>query len=366
MRLSTTRALFLGGIVGLTLSVLPSCGKPTTITRCSASNCDGCCDSMDVCQKGSANPEQCGSGGASCGICAAGQTCARVDQNSEFGGRCVGGSGNDGGTGGGGGSTGGGSGGGGGSTGGGGGSTGGGSGSDGGTCNATTCANGCCSATGVCITNTTPSRCGTGGATCSSCTMGNTCVSGACTPCAGCINITTGACETGTANGACGKNGGFCQACDMQAAQTCQGGTCFGGSTCNSSTCAGCCDGNTCKLPTQWTNAQCGQGAPGAACVGCGGGSSCDAMDAGMCVGGGGTGGGGGFPGLDGGGFGSFCDSTTPCPSGQCCDSTLGVLGLCVSVGDPCGNLDPNNFVCVLASLGGGSCTCKSSGTCAP
>ena len=266
MRSNTTHALIAGAAIGFIFAVLPSCGPVKPILRCNASNCDGCCDDTATCFKGTSS-EACGQAGASCSVCAGGQTCAKVDQAAEFGGRCTGGTT----TGGGGGTTGGGSGGGN-VTGGGGGTTGGGGGSTG-TCNATTCATGCCSATGVCITSTTPSRCGTGGATCASCLMGNTCVAGACSPCAGCINVNTGACETGNLDTKCGKMGGFCQACDSTAGQTCQGGTCFGGTNCNASSCMGCCDGNNCRLPSTYTNAQCGQGAFGAACTTCLGGA---------------------------------------------------------------------------------------------
>lgn len=345
---NSTRALALGAVLGLGVALLPtSCGKPPTITRCNASNCDGCCDETLTCVKGT-TIETCGAGGATCAPCATGQSCARVDQNSEFGGRCSGGTtggGGGGGTTGGGGATGGGS------TGG-----GGGGGTDGGTCNATTCANGCCSATGVCITNTTPSRCGTGGAACTSCMMGNTCVSGTCTPCAGCIDINTGMCAGGMANTACGKMGGFCQQCDMAAGQTCQNGVCFGGTTCNSATCMGCCDGNTCKTPSQWSNAQCGQGANGAACTLCLNGAQCDAMDAGMCVGGnmGTGGGGGGIPGLDGGFTFDICAlNGDPCPTGKCCEPITSFAGSssCVDPGDDCdfgfsGTCSGTTFTC--------------------
>lgn len=356
MRSNTTQALILGATIGFVFAVLPSsCGKGGPIVRCNASNCDGCCDDTAQCFKGTST-EACGARGTTCTVCAGGQSCAKLDLNAEFGGACTGGT-----TGGGGGATGGGSGGG--ATGGsGGGATGGGGGSgmDGGSCNSTTCANGCCTNAGVCITNTTPSRCGRGGAACSSCMMGNTCVSGACAPCAGCIDINTGTCQMGMSNTQCGKMGGFCQACDSAAGQTCQGGTCFGGTRCNAATCTGCCDGDTCKAPSTFTQAQCGQGAPGAACKTCVNGAMCDALDAGACVGGGGgTGGGGGFPGFDGGGPG-FCDGMTPCGSGQCCDSLFGALGLCISTGDTC-SFGGTNPICIISS-----CSCKSSGQCGP
>ena len=141
--------------------------------------------------------------------------------------------------------------------------------------------------------------------------------------------------------------GGFCQACDSTAGQTCQSGTCFGGTTCNASTCMGCCDGNNCRLPSTYTNAQCGQGAFGAACTTCLGGATCDALDAGACVGGGGTGGGGGggLPGLDG-GLPDLCSLIgRPCGATQCCDvdPILGIIPTCYNVGQMCG--------------GAGSCT---------
>lgn len=344
----TTRALMLGAAVGFLFAALPSCGKGTTINRCNASNCDGCCDETATCKLGT-TIESCGAAGATCAPCGAGQACQPVDVSSTFGGRCLssgsgGGGGSDAGTGGG---AGGGTGGGGGATGGGGGST------DGGTCGPSNCPNGCCSATGVCITQTTPSRCGAGGGACSSCTQGNTCVSGACTPCAGCININTGACEGGMQNTACGKNGGFCQACDTTVGQNCNGGTCFGGNVCNPTTCTdGCCDGNNCVQRGSYTTAQCGQGAGGAACVACVGGATCDGADAGACVGGGGSGGDGGFFDPDA-GFPTICADSSECGTGQCCDSFLGQFGLCVNSGEVC-QFGGTSFQCLF----GGSCTC--------
>jgi hypothetical protein len=160
-------------------------------------------------------------------------------------------------------------------------------------------------------------------------------------------------------NTLCGKMGSFCQACDQQAGQTCQNGTCFGGTTCNSTTCAGCCDGNNCKLPTQYTNAQCGQGARGAACTTCLNGATCDAMDAGACVGGGGMGGGGGgLPGFDG-GLGGFCDPADPttCPGTDCCDGFPGSgIGFCVGAGEDCA-LSP--IPILGGTCNGGNKTCE-------
>ncbi len=359
----STHALVLGVAIGLAVAILPSsCGPSRPIARCNASNCDGCCDDTGSCFAG-ISTEACGAAGQSCSVCTAGQQCSKVDVNSNFGGRCTGGSATGGGNGNTDGGTGGGS-----ATGGGGGSTGGGSGNtDGGTCGPANCPNGCCSATGVCITNTTPSRCGVGGNACTSCMMGNTCVSGACTPCTGCIDINTGACQGGMSNDKCGKMGGFCQTCDQAAGQTCNGGTCFGGTTCNASTCAGCCNGNNCVLPAAQMTNQCGQGAAGAACVGCFNGATCD-TDAGACVGGGGTGGGGGgFPGLDG-GFGTGCASSAECAATECCDS-IGAAGLgtCVAAGDDCVFGGSNTTVCLALSIFGGSCSCKgSTQTCEP
>lgn len=159
-------------------------------------------------------------------------------------------------------------------------------------------------------------------------------MSGNCQSCSGCIDINTGLCRGGTLNTQCGRNGGFCQACDSAAGQTCQGGFCAGGTTCNASTCGGCCDGNTCRLPSQFTNAQCGQGAAGAACVACVGTTTCDVGGTGTCA-----------SGRFDAGFGDagpsdFCTLFgTPCTASQCCgfDATFGLLPFCYSFGMACG-----------------------------
>lgn len=325
MRKNTIQALIAGVAIGATFAIFPSCGKvPNGPIKCQKSNCDGCCSSIDGLCKTGLSIESCGSGGETCSQCTSGQMCSMGDCLST-------GNPSDGGTGG--------------SGGGGGGTTGGGSGGgptgggQPGGCDSTNCATGCCTAAGVCITQTTPSRCGTGGASCSMCTAGNTCVTGVCTPCNGCIDINTGRCEAGLSNTQCGKNGGFCQACDQVSNQTCQGGACFGGSSCNGTNCTGCCDGATCKLPTEFTNAQCGQGAAGAACTTCFGGSTCDALDAGACVGSGAGGGtGGGFTGFDG-GFDLCSLFGMPCQPNYCCgvDAIIGFFPTCYAPGDVCG-----------------------------
>ncbi len=330
----STQAILLGIAIGFSFAILPSsCGKSTVGTACSV-NCNGCCDTSGSCLSGQTT-EMCGEKGASCEDCAAGEFCARVNPSSDRGGRCTsrgtdGGGGANGATGGGTGNTGGGI-----------GSTGGAGGGQTGNCDASNCANGCCTQAGVCITDTSPARCGSAGAVCAQCTTGNTCNAGLCTPCNGCIDLTTGNCEPGISAGSCGKAGGFCRACDQATGQTCQGGACFGGDVCNSGSCLGCCDGNTCIAQSAYTNAQCGQGPLGAACVSCFGGQTCDALDAGACTGtgaGGGTGGAGGgsgFPTLD------ICtlEFNDPCVANRCCQplaSGFGGASNCVKHGTKC------------------------------
>ena len=345
---STFKAVSLGAALGLVFAMTPSCGTKPPATRCNASNCDGCCSDVDgTCFRGVSN-ENCGAAGASCTVCMTG-TCQKISATSEFGGRCVSGNGGgDGGTGGGtanDGGTGGGTSGGG-STTGGGTAAGGGTGSDGGVCNATTCPNGCCTSSGTCQTTTTAARCGRGGQLCQVCTQGNTCVTGACTPCNGCVDISTGTCKSGTVDAECGKTGAFCQRCDTTTGQSCQAGLCQGGANCNASTCpTGCCDGNNCVQPGSWSNAQCGAGAGGAACTACRGSQVCDAADAGMCTGGSSGSDGGIFPDLDG-GIPGFCDAQNPCPVGECCGA---LVPICFAAGD-----NPTGFV----ELCGSQTTC--------
>jgi hypothetical protein len=349
------KALVLGALMGGVLSLTPACGMRPPVVRCNADNCAGCCDENAQCFTGLSN-QQCGSAGASCGPCTAGQTCTAVssamDGGTAPGGRCLSGGTTGGGAAGG--ATAGGSGGG---TA--GGATGGGTGGGAASCNAQNCPNGCCTAQGTCQNPPTTARCGMGGAACMACPSKNSCVSGACQPCSGCVDLATGRCETGTMTDKCGRMGDFCANCGVSNG-TCMNQVCVGGmSGCNPSNCAtGCCDqgSGNCIEPAAQTGMQCGQGTPASLCIQCGS-NQCD-TDAGVCVGGSGGGGagggfGGGLPSLDGGfPLPGGCGPGMPCPSGQCCTQ----FGLCVGngMGLPpllvlCG---PNGGTCATCSFG--------------
>jgi hypothetical protein len=60
-----------GFILGLIAS---SCGTPVSKPSCSASSCEGCCDSNDVCRKGD-QEVACGWAGVACNVCSGGQVC---------------------------------------------------------------------------------------------------------------------------------------------------------------------------------------------------------------------------------------------------------------------------------------------------
>ena len=179
---SARSALVIAFVLGTLAALAPGCTIRPATQRCSQDTCSGCCDDLGECVDGLSD-EACGATGESCGVCTAARRCQPL---GRVGGRCglgdAGAAGGTGGNTGGGGAAGGGA----------GGATGGGTGTDAGACDAVSCPNGCCSPSGVCITQATPSRCGLGGLACVSCLMGNTCVAGACAPCAGCIDITTG------------------------------------------------------------------------------------------------------------------------------------------------------------------------------
>lgn len=58
--------------VSFVVAAVASCGQ--TGARCTAANCNGCCDSDGVCQTGDA-PTACGHGALACVACSAGQVC---------------------------------------------------------------------------------------------------------------------------------------------------------------------------------------------------------------------------------------------------------------------------------------------------
>lgn len=303
---SSRRALVIGAVIGFVAAFGPGCDGGKGISRCTVSNCEGCCDDSGQCQKGTSEAN-CGAGAATCVGCAVGRSCLKLSSTSDFGGKCSGTGGGDGGTGGGSGGSG-----------------------DTGICNASTCSNGCCNGTS-CVVVTNTAKCGQGGAACAPCGAGNTCVSGVCSPCNGCVDISTGQCKSGTEMTACGRTGGFCQSCDSLQGQACNGGVCSGGSSCNATTCPdGCCDGATCTAKSTYTQFQCGSGMPGTACVSCQ--TACD-TDAGTCS----TGSLPGGFGLDGGfGFPIGCVVSPDCAvANECCDR-LGIFSACRAPGEKC------------------------------
>jgi hypothetical protein len=136
-------------------------------------------------------------------------------------------------------------------------------------CSPATCPAGCCQA-GVCLPGTSGAACGSGGTTCEVCPGACTnrrCESG-CGPatCPGCCQA--GTCRTGDTTSACGTGGGACVNCGAGSRCMPQGGdagVCVVTSTCNATSCPnGCCDGTTCRPPTEAT---CGLG--GATCASC-------------------------------------------------------------------------------------------------
>lgn len=302
------QALAVGICLGLVMSSV-SCGNRPPIAKCNRNTCDGCCDDTGTCfsptDAGLQSPEACGLGGVTCEVCPTSQLC--VDGQCRVGGM------------------GGGSGGGGGASGGTGGSAG-----DGGVpCNATSCANGCCTSGGTCVGPAMQNftRCGSGGVLCTGCPNGQSCQAGdagvnrcAVPQCSTCLD-TAGNCRPAVDDNYCGGNGGVCARCDTTNGQHCQNGRCVGMQGCTAANCDGCCSGSACiPLDGGVSNAQCGRMA--SACTTCTSPATCD-LGTGTCVGGGGTGGGGGtFPFPDGGL--TVCDMTT-CPTG-CCDFALGCL----------------------------------------
>jgi hypothetical protein len=208
-----------------------SCGTGTVCKngRCESDQCIGCKDGTGTCQPGTADTA-CGEGGAACAACTAPATCQ--DR------KCLAPA----------------------------------------TCNATTCATGCCDDNDMCQTAQSITACGTGGARCAACSgAGATCMAGQCKQpcgpanCAGCCNA-QGMCVAST-NDACGNNGVACV--DCAGSDICSNGQCV--ATACKSTCPGCCEGSTCQLGN--TVQKCGKA--GDACGACKGGQVCTS---GACV----------------------------------------------------------------------------------
>ena len=213
---------------------------------CTASSCPrGCCDSGGNCRAGTAR-DACGTFGETCDDCpregfplcdGTARSCARVVER----------------------------------------------------CDASTCADGCCSIVNgapVCLRGDAAGACGTGGETCQNCgDAGLTCdgTTGSCTgaPC-NAETCPTGCClgnecRDGLDETTCGGGGAECENCDATGrsctadAQT-GGGLCTGTPTCSAANCSGCCDGEFCL--------------PGGDVSACGGGAAtCDVCDSGeACV----------------------------------------------------------------------------------
>jgi hypothetical protein len=175
-------------------------------------------------------------------------------------------------------------------------------------CGPANCASGCCQS-GTCVTATGNSACGTSGAACQVCSAGAACVNNACLTC----NATTcpngccqsGACVTATGNAACGTSGAACQVCAADA--VCVDSTCL---TCNATTCPnGCCQNGTCITATG--NSACGTN--GATCQACALGATCTNN---VCL-----------------GTGTPCGANFCSPGSYCCNASCGT---CAPKGGGC------------------------------
>lgn len=143
-------------------------------------------------------------------------------------------------------------------------------------CNATTCSDGCCDATGTCVRpGSSQAACGSGGGQCDVCEADETCDTGACHPTTqecgpatcgdGCCNAQ--GCQPGNVQGACGTGGGTCNECGSSQACDATAKKC----TCTTTSCPGCCEGDSCLLGTDATAC----GVSGASCSQCTGDETC-------------------------------------------------------------------------------------------
>lgn len=280
---------------------------------CDATTCpNGCCDGTGVCQPPS--EQTCGISGVSCSICAVGQSCVAGSCQAK----------------------------------------------DNPKCDATTCSNGCCDASGICQASS-DIACGVGGGRCYNCQAANNiCQAGICvtkgtkppgcdaTTCPnGCCNA-AGICQVNT-DTICGREGGACYNCQA-ANNICQLGVCVPKGTkpptCDATTCAdGCCD--TAGSCQRKNTKACGTG--GGVCSICPSGTHCSAT--GVCE----------VPTQK-------CDAST-CADGCCSsdgicqriqgDSTCGAGGTicndCASIGNVC---NPTTKACQAPTPTCGSANC--------
>jgi hypothetical protein len=208
-------------------------------SSCDVSNCNGCCDSSNVCHPGTSN-QACGRGGAICSSCPGGEVCDSVQALclTQL-------------------------------------------------CSAATCT-GCCDAQGICQGGTGNAACGGNGFACAACTGGSTCsTSRICetqgcdiSSCAtGCCDV-NGICHPGNSAASCGYSGFACASCGGEVCDTVSH-TCAAPETCSSATCPGCCGpaDNLCHAGS--SPSACGFS--GFTCEDCGAGGTCSS-GAGFCI----------------------------------------------------------------------------------
>lgn len=215
-----------GVLVAVVAVWLGACQRP-----CGPSTCDGCCAADGLCLEGTSALE-CGSGGAACERCPAGERC--------FAKRCEAAPVVDAGA------------------------------VDAGAPATCACVTSCCLADGSCAPNNGVDACGPAGSFCGTCAADQRCELGVCVPgaCVGCLDP-LGRCQSGRDLLACGADGGVCEACGVD--QQCVRGRCVY-SRCGASNCRlGCCQPDLrCVAPTATSC-----GIAGGPCVTCAAGQVC-------------------------------------------------------------------------------------------
>jgi hypothetical protein len=210
-----------GGAACVSCKPGEACNAGTCVPPCDSTTCpDGCCQN-DTCMPGTDNGA-CGGGGMPCIICQGAEQCQNNGCQAPQ------------------------------------------------TCDASSCATGCCDASGTCQPGNTNAACGIGGIPCVPCDVGQTCTNQVCAGGGSCgpANCADGCCDSadqclpGNDNAACGTGGIPCAVC--QGGAQCVNKACSGGGTCTG--CTGCCDANNTCQPGNADDA-CGTG--GQTCVAC-------------------------------------------------------------------------------------------------